>query len=73
MFVPESKYNVTPLLPDGTETTRNVGPSDMSRNDFHPSKSTGAVTVGYSKVTPRKRGGGRGQKVDIDKLMEEYE
>jgi hypothetical protein len=73
MYVPESKWNETPLAPEGFVGTRNVGPNDRHANvTWRTGKATGESTVGYNKVPPRTRGG-RVSSKSLDELMSEYD
>jgi hypothetical protein len=58
IFQPENQFNRTPLLEDGTETTREVGPGDV--NNSNVTWRTGNMTVEPSingnKVKPKAPG-----------------
>jgi hypothetical protein len=80
MYVPESKWNVTPVIdPEKHELTREVGPNDRynSRINYRTGKKTATATGEGNKTNYRGRrayGGGnnRPNNKTLEQLLEEY-
>lgn len=72
-YTTESKYNVTPTMPEKWRGTNS--PGETMAAAYRSGKATIEPPVGYSKVTPRKGHGRRGPKTtsaDLDALTKEY-
>jgi hypothetical protein len=76
MYVPESKWNVTPLLDENATTTREVGPNDQYNpaSGFRSGKATGEP-IQSNKTTrrgARANGGGKNSKKDWSAIAALY-
>jgi len=74
-YQPESKYNQTPTLPDGAETTREVGPGDVnnSATNWRTGNMTVEASINGNKVKPRHNHGGGGKKSEnLEQLLKEF-
>lgn len=76
IYQQESQYNVTPLLPDGAKTTKEVGPGDVnnSATNWRTGNMTVEPSINGNKVKPRHSHGSKGRKPssDLDALLKEY-
>ncbi len=76
IYVPESRWNVTPLLDENATTTREVGPNDQYNpaQNFRSGKATGEPTQSNktSRRGSRANGGGRNGKTDWAALAAQY-
>jgi len=71
MYGKESKYNQTPVAPEGAELTRNIGPHDLPQNDpgvgARPTQG-----IGYSRADRGQQRRRRGQTVNKQRTAAEW-
>lgn len=67
IYSPESKWNMTPLAPEGFVGTRNVGPNDPALGMYRAGKATVQPPLGYSKDARRARQYNSGAKSSLRK------
>jgi hypothetical protein len=77
IYQPESQYNQTPTLPDGAETTHEVGPGDVhnSATQWRTGNMTIEPSINGKKVEHRPHRTGQtstGATGDLDELLKEY-
>jgi hypothetical protein len=76
VYVPESRWNVTPILEEGAFTTREVGPNDRySDRRSIPAKSTNTANGDGNKTrnSRRRYAGGGSNRKSLAELLKEYE